>query len=59
MFDLTLASSSSSNFAYVNIGKLHELHRHSTVKKTVAMYLVNYFKRQTTTENETVQIAAA
>ena len=23
------------------------------------MYLVNYFKRQTTTENETVQIAAA
>ena len=44
----------------INIAQLHKLHKHSTVKKTVTMYLDNYFKRQTTSENETrVQTEAA
>ena len=44
----------------VDIGTLHKLHKHSTVKKTVTISLDNYFKRQATSENKTrVQIEAA
>ena len=44
----------------VNIFNLHELHKDSTLKKAVTISLDNYFKRQTTSENEVrVQITAA